>query len=135
LVFDTMVFAYALLRSPGLWEECANAFEKTRAVVVPELFRAELLNVLWQSVCCRSLSLQAACELFLEARALVTRVVPTDAVWQRALSLAVAKRHSPYDMLFVATAVHTGSRLLTYDRRLQSLCPEHVLLVPEYLHR
>lgn len=135
MVFDTMVLAYALLRTPEFWQDSLKALYQADEILVPDLFRAEFLNVVWQWVLVRNAPMEFAREVLADAERLVTRVVPSNQLWENALDLAVARRHSPYDMLFVALAAETGSRLVTYDRRLQQLCPENVISVPEFLRQ
>lgn len=135
MVFDTMVIAYALLHTPGLGEDSLKALQKAEEIWVPDLFRSEFLNVLWQWVKTGQVPLQVAKQILVDVDGLLTGVVPANLLWERALEFAVAKRHPTYDMLFVALAAETGSRLVTYDRRLRELCPEYVISVPAFLQQ
>jgi len=133
LIFDTMVLAYSLLKAPGFHEGAAAALAKADEVVAPDLLPAELVNVVWQWVRARRLSLERGLQILDEGERLMTRLVPARMVWDRALRLSVSANHPAYDTLFVALAIQTGTRLVTYDRRLQKLFPEYVISVPEYL--
>lgn len=127
MVFDTMVLAYALINVPEFREDSRRAIEGAREIVVPDLFYTELLNVVWQWIRTRRLSVAAGWDVLQRGQALPTRVVSTPALWQRALTLSVGRRHPGYDTLFVALAVETGSKVVSNDRRLRARFPEHVV--------
>lgn len=134
MVFDTMVVAYAVLGVEEYAAECQSAFARAEEVVVPDFLRAELVNVVWQWVMRRRLPVDAGLQALRDGEDLLTRVVASEKLWEPALELAAAYKHPAYDMLFVALALKTGSRLLTYDRRLQMLFPGQALSVPDFLH-
>lgn len=133
MVFDTMVIAYALINVPPFREDAHRALERSREIVVPDLFHAELVNVVWQWIRARRLSLDAGIEVLHRGEALPTRVVPTRALWDRALALSVARNHPAYDTLFVALAIETGSKVISNDRPLLRRFPEHVVSVAQFL--
>ena len=60
MVFDTMVFAYALLKTVPFYESAAIALESTREVWVPDSLQAEFVNVLWQWVRAKKISPETA---------------------------------------------------------------------------
>ncbi len=128
-----MVLAYALLRTPEFWQDSLQALCQADEVLVPDLFRAEFLNVVWQWALVRQAPIEFARQVLADAERVVTQVVPANRLWESALDLAITRRHPAYDMLFVALAAETGSRLVTYDRRLQELCPEYVISVAAFL--
>lgn len=133
MVFDTMVLAYALINVPEFREEAHRAIAQAREVVVPDLFHAELVNVVWQWIRARRLNLDAGLDVLQRGEALPTRVVPTRTLWERALALSVARNHPAYDTLFVALAIETGSKVVSNDHRLLTLFPEHVVSVAQFL--
>ena len=133
MVFDTMVLAYALINVPEFREEAHRALARAREVVVPDLFYAELVNVVWQWIKARRLSLDAGLEVLHRGEALPTRVVSTHTLWEHALALSVARRHPAYDTLFVALAIEIGSKVVSNDRLLLTRFPEHVVSVAQFL--
>jgi predicted nucleic acid-binding protein len=133
MVFDTMVLAYALINVPEFREDAQRAIERAREIVVPDLFHAELVNVVWQWIKARRLTLEAGLEVLRRGEQLPTRVVSVRSVWERALALSLARSHSAYDTLFVALAIDIGSRVVSNDRQLQRRFPEHVLSVAQFL--
>ena len=133
MVFDTMVLAYALLNVTEFREEAHRAIERAREVVVPDLFHAELVNVVWQWIRARRLDLDAGLDVLQRGEALPTRVMPTHALWERALALSIARNHSAYDTLFVALAIDIGSKVISNDGPLLRRFPEYVMSVPQFL--
>jgi predicted nucleic acid-binding protein len=57
MVIDTMVLAYAMLGVPEFREESLAILEAATEIHVPDSFRAELVNVVWQWVQYKGLSL------------------------------------------------------------------------------
>jgi predicted nucleic acid-binding protein len=49
-VVDTTVFAYALLGVPEFGDEALAVLEAATEIHVPDSFRVELVNVVWQWV-------------------------------------------------------------------------------------
>lgn len=133
MVFETMVLAYALINVPEFREDSQRAIERAREIVVPDLFNGELLNVVWQWIRARRLGLEAGLEVLRRGQALPTRVVATPALWDRALTLSVARNHPAYDTLFVALAVEIGSRVVSNDRPLLARFPEHVVSLKQFV--
>lgn len=133
MIFDTMVLAYAVLDVEPFFAESVLALRKAPQILVPSPARAELLNVIWQWIVFRNVSLDAGRMALREAEALVTQFVSIVPYEERALELAVNARHSPYDTLFVALALETGFKVVTYDAALRKRFPNDVLTVPEFL--
>jgi predicted nucleic acid-binding protein len=133
VVFDTNVFAYALLNVPEYRVHAARALEQTVDVLIPDSFRAEFANVVWQWIRARGVSIDAGLGAIRKAEALVTRVVPVNLLWEEALSLAVQKDHPVYDTVFVALAAFENTRVVTFDRRLLERFPEYTLSVTRLL--
>jgi predicted nucleic acid-binding protein len=126
-VVDTNVLADALLGVSGVRERAFQLLQEADEVVVPDLFFAELANVVWQYVTRMGLPLARGLEILDDAEALVTRSVPATTLWHRAVELAVEGRHPVYDTLFVALAEAEGTKLVTRDARLRDRFPDLVL--------
>jgi len=133
MVVDTNVFVYALLREPEFYREAAAILRNVPFIVVPDSFRAELVNAVWQWVRARDLTLDEGVSVLRDSEETVARVIPTTSLWERALALAVDNGHSPYDTLFVALAESEGTKLVTYDAKLRQTFPEIALSPAEYL--
>ncbi len=133
MVVDTMVFAYALLGVPEFREEALVVLETTTEIHVPDSFRAELVNVVWQWVEHKDLPLEVGLDVLRDADALVTHVTSSALLWERALVLAVDAHHPAYDSLFVALAEFADTRLVTYDTELQQAFPDWVISPAKFL--
>lgn len=127
MVIDTMVFAYALLKVDGKCEESAQILAEANTLIVPDSFRAELANVVWQWIKHRNTSEAAAYEILRDADALVDQVISSENIWLQALNLSVQQDHPVYDTLFVAAAEALDDWVVTYDKKMQSKFPNRVL--------
>lgn len=129
MVIDTMVFAYALLKVEGYYEQAIAAIETAEQIIVPDSMFAELGNVVWQWIEFRQLPLETGLEVLEDAEALVDRVIPTAHVRELALELAVQASHPFYDALFVAAAIREQVQVITFDLKLATKFPDRVQLL------
>lgn len=134
MVIDTVVFAYALLGVEEFCEAAAKAIERADEIWVPDSLRAELVNVVWQWVHLRGVPIETGQDVLQDAETLFTKVVPTQALWEHALELAVDRGHPAYDTLFIALAIAQDCKVITYDRKLLSTFPEYAISVSDYLN-
>lgn len=124
IVVDASVAAKWFL--PGRGETLSDeAFRLLRGyakgeirLIVPDLFWAELGNLLWKAVrqgrCTKTTGESARASL--KDRKLPT--VPTVALLDVALAIALTFDRTVYDSLYVALAVHSKAELVTADERL-----------------
>ena len=124
VVIDTMIFTYALLGVPEFCEESLAVIDAAGEILVPDFFRTEFVNVVWQWVQTKGLSLEAGVEVLRDTEALVTHVTSSAVLWERALALSVGAHHPAYDTLFVALAEWADAKLVTYDAGLQRAFPD-----------
>ena len=132
MIVDTMVFAYALLGVTQHRTIAAHILESVDRIDVPDLFRAELANVVSLWVRHKAVDLRTAFDVLEDAETLVSKVWPTDLLWERAVELAVTKGHPVYDTLFVALAETLDSRVASFDRQLKRKFPDLVVLGEDY---
>ena len=133
VVFDTMVFAYALLGVTEYREDAARVLEQADEVWVPDSVWPELLNVTWQWARTGQLEPVVAHRILRDAQALATDSVATQELWTLAFDLAVQADHPAYDTLFVALAARRATRVATYDQRLLAAFPELTVKVSDLL--
>ncbi len=133
MVIDTMVFAYALLRVEGFHEESLSVLSKASEILVPDSFRAELTNVVWQWLKARSILLEVCIKVLIEADSLVTQVISSASLWERALTLSLANNHAAYDTLFIALAEKFNTKVVTYDAQICKIFPDYVITPNEFL--
>jgi predicted nucleic acid-binding protein len=129
MVIDTMVFAYALLRVEGKYEQAIAALESVDQIIVPDSLFAELGNVIWQWIQFRQLPLQIGLDSMLDAEALVDVIISNSQIRDIALKLAVESSHSFYDTLFVAAAIQSETQVLTYDQKLANKFGDRFVLL------
>jgi len=133
MVIDTMVFAYALLRVERFHEESLSVFSKASEILVPDSFRSELANVVWQWIKVRGVALNVGINVLRDADSLVTQVISSASLWERALTLSVANNHAAYDTLFIALAERFNTKVVTYDAQLYKIFPENVITPSDFL--
>ena len=133
MVFDTMVLAYALLKTADFYESSALAIDAATEIWAPDSLRAEVVNVLWMSVRAGKVSPELAHEILQDLPKLVTHFVPTEVLWDQALDLAIAREHPAYDTLFIALAIQNRQKVITFDGPLMSKFPEWTLSVRDFL--
>ena len=127
MILDTMVFAYALLGVTKHRELAATILESADRIDVPDLLRAELANVVSLWVRHESVPLTTALAALEDCEALIDRVWEGDALWKRAVELAVERQHPVYDTMFVALAEKLGTPVVSFDGKLTRKFPEFVV--------
>ncbi len=133
IVLDTNVLAYALLGVPRHGATATRLLSAAQAIVVPDVLRAELANVLWQWARSSHVAPSTALALLDDAEALLSEVVPSDHLWTEALLLAMDADHPVYDTLFVALARQRGIPVVTHDRALLRRFPDHTVSPTRFL--
>ncbi|HDP34745.1 MAG TPA: PIN domain-containing protein [Candidatus Hydrogenedentes bacterium] len=101
---------------------------------VPDLFFVECANVLWKYVSRYGLRPQAAARYLADLHALRLAVIPTSALTQSALKIAMDLSISVYGAFYVATAELLNVPLITADKRLARRLADtkhHVLYLEE----
>lgn len=132
MVIDTMVFIYALLKVSNFYEESLLVLKKVKKIYVPDIFRAEFTNVLWQWTKNYNISLEMGIDILHDAEALITQVASTQLLWERALELSMQANHAAYDTLFVALAENMKTKVVTYDNKLKKAFPEQVIFPADF---
>jgi predicted nucleic acid-binding protein len=86
--------------------------------LVPDIFWAEIGNVLWKGARQRRWSDATAERIASEMKAQNFPTAPSRAVMVAALKIALAYDRSVYDCLYVALALQSKSEMITADERL-----------------
>ncbi|MBA7684770.1 hypothetical protein ES703_93179 [subsurface metagenome] len=127
MIIDTMVFVYALLGVREFRDQAVNVLASAESIQVPDSFRAELVNVVWQWIQYQNVPLETGLEVLQDANSLIDQAISSDLLWERALKLAVENFHTAYDTLFIAAAENMKTRLITFDKKLLEIFPEWTL--------
>ena len=87
-----------------------------RTLLAPELIWAEVANVLWKRVQRIELTHEAAQQILRDFKRFPLQTYPIKALLEPAWSLAVERKISVYDGLYLALAVSRDCKLVTADR-------------------
>jgi len=86
--------------------------------LVPDIFWAEVANVLWKGVRQRRWSRAGAERIASEMQGRKFSTVPSRTLMTEALRIAFAYDRDVYDCLYVALAIRSKSQMITADERL-----------------
>lgn len=115
IVLDASAAAAVVFREPGA-VDVAGPLLRARRVLVPSLFHLELANVGRTKVLRGETDRRRALVLLRAAGAWPVEVA--DAPWLRALTIALRRRLTVYDAVYLGLAISHRCRLLTLDRQL-----------------
>ena len=87
-------------------------------LIVPSLVYAEIGNAIWRAVIRGDVPVAEAHERLHVATAHYNRIVPLEALAERAIDLAVRLQHPIYDCFYMALAEREDCPLITADTRL-----------------
>ena len=94
--------------------------------VVPDMFWAELANILWKAVRQKRLRAVSAESALYAMRDRSFPTVSSHALLVEAFAIATAFDRAVYDALYVALAVTSKSQLVTADERLANALAAHL---------
>ena len=94
--------------------------------LVPDIFWAEVSNVLWKGSRQGRWSRAAAEQIASEMQARSFRTISSYSLLNGALKIAFAYDRSVYDCLYVALAVESGLQMITADERLANSLAAHL---------
>lgn len=95
-------------------------------IAVPDLFWAELGNILWKAMRqgrCSATAAHAALKALEKQR---VPTIPSLTLLELALDLASTFGRTVYDSLYIALAVHSKAQLITADQRLANAVASHL---------
>jgi predicted nucleic acid-binding protein len=133
MVVDTMVFAYALLGVEEFRQDATAILEQADTISVPDSFRVEMTNVLWQWIKHRGVSIETALQVMDDTESLIGRTLSGENLWERALVLSVNSNHPAYDTYFIAAAEMENAQVVSFDKKLKAIFPDKVLTAAEFL--
>lgn len=100
----------------------AAAVAAAEAVLVPELFVAEVSNALWKIARRAGVAGEDVQSALRHALALPDRAVAMSQLAPEVLALALRLGHPTYDLYYLALARREAALLVTEDGRLRALC-------------
>lgn len=117
-VLDTNV-AFEIAFSGLRADEYRKILENASSVIVPDLYKSEITNVLWQYVRAGYLDEQNAKIIMIDLMNLVDNYVSAEENSVESLHEAIRLNHSAYDMFYFTLARRYGAVLLTMDKKLK----------------
>jgi predicted nucleic acid-binding protein len=117
LVVDASVAAKWLL-AEALSAKAVGLVQLENELLVPELFWAEIGNILWKKARTGELPDTEAVRRFDDLASMGLRTVSNALIARAAIGVALAAGRTVYDSVYVALAMHEGCRFVTADERL-----------------
>ena len=103
--------------------ELFNAtYEKASWVIAPDLYIAEISNVLWKYYKSGLISHIECIQYVEDGIDLIDDYFPSKELWKEALGEGIKNTHSIYDMYYVVLARRNDGTLITNDSKLSLLC-------------
>ena len=93
-------------------------------LIAPDLVIAEITNAAWKFVIFDKLPADAAIAAVRDVVKAFEELVPTSALKDRALAIAIALHHPAYDCFYLALAERSAAPLITADDRLIRRCSD-----------
>ena len=101
-----------------------KTFKEASWVIAPDLYFAEISNVLWKYYKAKTLT-HADCIQYVEdGIGLVDDFIYGKELWKEALSEGIKNDHSVYDMYYAVLARRNDAVLITNDELLAKICKE-----------
>jgi predicted nucleic acid-binding protein len=116
-VLDASAALHVGMRLPTA-EPVIDKLEQATLVLVPQLYFSETANALWKYVSHNLLSAEQAIERYQDICALPDQAISDQTLALEALSLAPAKNHPVYDMIYAVLARRNACGVLSKDSRL-----------------
>ena len=99
-----------------------SLYEKASWVIAPDLYIAELSNVLWKYQKAGIIS-HIECNQYVEdGIELIDDFFPSKELWKEALGEGIKNTHSIYDMYYAVLARRNDATLITNDNKLSQIC-------------
>jgi predicted nucleic acid-binding protein len=102
----------------ALSDEAASLLDDPVELLAPDLLYSEAGNILWKKVARGEIEERDARDILAALVRVPLSVVPSSALVEGALEIALARRRTVYDGLYVALAVARDAVLVTADDRL-----------------
>jgi predicted nucleic acid-binding protein len=123
--------AIEILLSRSQSAELKKYLLESGEVVSPELFKAEIANVLWKYVRAGLLAQDQANVLLGLGLELIDDYIDMKDNITESMNEAVRLDHPVYDMLYLTLARRRGARLLTLDKKLKGIAQSAGVMVNE----
>ena len=99
-----------------------NTYEKASWVIAPDLYIAEISNVLWKYYKSGLISHIECIQYVEDGIELIDDYFPSKELWKEALGEGIKNTHSIYDMYYAVLARRNDATLITNDSKLSLIC-------------
>ena len=99
-----------------------TTYEKASRVIAPDLYIAELSNVLWKYYKSGLISHIECIQYVEDGIELIDDYFPSKELWKEALGEGIKNTHSIYDMYYAVLARRNDATLITNDNKLSMVC-------------
>ena len=99
-----------------------TAFQTSDWVIAPDLYVAEIVNILWKYQKAGILNHEECVQLVEDGINLIDDFIDAKELWKEALSESIRNNHSVYDMLYAVLTRRNDGTLLTNDKSLSEIC-------------
>ena len=104
-------------------KELFNAtYEKASWVIAPDLYIAEISNVLWKYYKSGLINHLECIQYVEDGIELIDDYFPSKELWKEALGEGIKNTHSIYDMYYAVLARRNDATLITNDNKLSLIC-------------
>ena len=104
-------------------KELFNAtYDKASWVIAPDLYIAEISNVLWKYFKSGLVSHIECIQYVEDGIELIDDYFPSKELWKEALGEGIKNTHSIYDMYYAVLARRNDATLITNDSKLSLIC-------------
>jgi len=99
-----------------------TTYEKASWVIAPDLYIAEISNVLWKYFKSGLISHIECIQYVEDGIELIDDYFPSKELWKEALGEGIKNTHSIYDMYYAILARRNDATLITNDSKLSLIC-------------
>jgi predicted nucleic acid-binding protein len=99
-----------------------TTYEKAAWVIAPDLYIAEISNVLWKYYKSGLISHIECIQYVEDGIELIDDYFPSRELWKEALGEGIKSTHSIYDMYYAILARRNDATLITNDSKLSLIC-------------
>lgn len=122
LVLDASAAIAAVTNREETSSDLLNTIDAATAIVVPEIFTAEVTNGMWKYIRAGIMSPDEAARSLRSALRFVSKYVRAVDMAEEVLRECAERRHPAYDLYYAVLARREGAAVLSLDRRLKQLC-------------
>ncbi len=99
-----------------------NIYKDASWVIAPNLFVAEITNVLWKYHKAKVISHENCIQYVQDGIDMIDDFIDTKELWKEALAEGIKYTHSIYDMYYSVLARRNDATLITNDGSLAGIC-------------